>query len=121
MRLLRPSSEAEMIAVFLRTELPSERWQEDLRTLLRRASLPEHVITAPDLGNDIENLARLRLLTDARVRYIEYDYWDELSGGTRLAVDAARRIHAGVTPFGGPTTGCWRWRRQSPKASGCHH
>jgi len=36
----------------------------------------------------------------ARVRYIEYDYWDELSGGTRLAVDAATRIHAGVTPFG---------------------
>ena len=37
-----------------------------------------------------------------KVRYIEYDYWDELSGGTRLAVDAAARIRAGVTPFGVP-------------------
>jgi hypothetical protein len=135
MRLLRPSSEAEMIALFLRTELPSNRWQDDLRALLKRAGLPEHVITAPDLGDDVENRARLRLLTEHRgygtrtdyfpgfpddvcwqwmavtptelatVRYIEYDYWDELSGGTRLAVDAAARIHAGVTPFGVPNDG----------------
>lgn len=132
MRRLRPSSEAEMVALFLRTELRSHRWQDDLRALLKRAGLPEHVITTPDLGGDIENQARLRLLTEhrgygirteifegfpddvrwqwmaitpaelARVRYIEYDYWAELSGGTRLAVDAARRIRAGVTPFGVP-------------------
>src|SRR6266545_4373443 len=38
--------------------------------------------------------------TLARVRYIDYDYWVELSGGTRLAVDAAPRIRAGVAPFG---------------------
>ena len=49
-----------------------------------------------------------------RVRYIEYGYWDELSGGTRLAVDAAARIHAGVTPFGVPTAGCWPWRWRLP-------
>jgi hypothetical protein len=102
---------------------------------LKRAGLPEHVITAPDFGDATENQARLRLLTEhrgystrtdyfegfpddvrwqwmaitpaelARVRYIEYDYWDELSGGTRLAVDAARRIRAGVTPFGMPNDG----------------
>jgi hypothetical protein len=132
MRQLRPSSEAEMIALFLRTELPSDRWQDDLRALLSRAGLPERVITAPDLGDDAGNTARLRLLTEqrgygtrtelfdgfpdgvrwqwmtitpaelTRVRYIEYDYWDELSGGTRLAVDAAARIRAGVTPFGVP-------------------
>jgi hypothetical protein len=36
----------------------------------------------------------------ARVRYIDYDYWVALSGGTRLAVDAAPRIRAGVAPFG---------------------
>src|SRR5262245_20594438 len=132
MRRLRPSSEAQMIALFLGTELASGRWQDDLRTLLERAALPERVITAPDLGDDIDNQARLRLLTEhrgygtrtdyfpgfpddvcwqwiaitpaelARVRYIEYDYWEELSGGTRLAVDAATRIHAGVAPAGVP-------------------
>src|SRR5579884_3150850 len=26
-----------------------------------------------------------------RVRYIEYSYWNELSGGTRLPADASRR------------------------------
>ena len=36
----------------------------------------------------------------ARVRYIDYDYWVELSGGTRLAADAAPRIRAGAAPFG---------------------
>jgi len=38
----------------------------------------------------------------ATVRYTEYDYWNVLSGGTRLAADAATRIRAGVTPFGVP-------------------
>ena len=130
MRRLRPSSEAEMIALFLRTELASDRWRDALGELLGRGGLPERVITAPDLDDPAENRARRQLLTghrgyDARdgyfdgfpddvrwewmgitpaelaaVRYIEYDYWAELSGGTRLPVDAAARIRAGVTVFG---------------------
>jgi len=36
----------------------------------------------------------------AGVRYVDYDYWVELSGGSRLAADAAPRIRAGVAPFG---------------------
>jgi hypothetical protein len=135
MRLLRPGSEAEMVALFLRTELPSTRWQDDLRALLEHAGLPDRVVTAPDLGDDAENQARLRLLTEHRgygtrteifegfpsdvrwqwmaitpaefagVRYIDYDYWVELPGGTRLAVNAAARIRAGVAPFGVPNDG----------------
>src|SRR6516225_9488864 len=133
MRWLRPSSEAEMVALFLRTELPAARFRDTLRALLQRHGLPQSVITAPDLGDDAENQARLRLLTEHReygtrtglfegfpddvrwqwmaitpaelatVRYIDYDYWVELSGGTRLAVDAAPRIRAGVAPFGVPS------------------
>ena len=135
MRRLRPGSEAEMVALFLRTELSSARWQDDLRALLEHAGLPDRVVTAPDLGDDAENQARLRLLTEhrgygtsteifedfpddvrwqwvaitaaelAKVRYIDYDYWVELSGGTRLAVNAAARIRAGVAPFGVPNDG----------------
>jgi hypothetical protein len=66
MRRLRPSSEAEMVALFLRTELPSDRFGDQLRALLQLAGLPERVITAPDLGDDAENQARLRLLTQQR-------------------------------------------------------
>jgi hypothetical protein len=119
-----------MVALFLRTELPAARSRDSLRALLAGNGLPERVLTAPDLGDDAENQARLRLLTEhrgyctrtelfdgfpndvcwqwmaitpaelTRVRYIDYDYWVELSGGTRLAVDAGARIRAGVAPFG---------------------
>jgi len=133
MRRLRPSGEAEMVALFLCTELPAARSRDDLRALLERDGLPERVVTRPDLDDDAENQARLRLLTQhrgygtrtelfdgfpddvrwqwmaitpaelARVRFIDYDYWFELSGGTRLATDAAPRIRAGVAPFGAPS------------------
>jgi hypothetical protein len=130
MRRLRPSSEAEMIALFLRTELPAARFRDKLQALLAQAGLPERLITAPSLDDPAENQAREQLLTQHReygtrtglfegfphdvcwewmaitpaelatVRYIDYDYWVELSGGTRLAADAAPRIRAGVAPFG---------------------
>jgi hypothetical protein len=38
----------------------------------------------------------------ARVRYTEYSYWNELSGGSRLPVDAAVRIRAGIRVFDVP-------------------
>lgn len=37
-----------------------------------------------------------------RVRYFYYDYWNELAGGSRLAVDAAELIRAGHTAFDVP-------------------
>ncbi len=133
MRWLRAGSEAGMIALFLRTELFSDRYGPDLRALLERDRVPERIITSPDFGNDAENQLRLRLLTRHRgygtrteifedfpgdvgwqwmaitpaelstVRYIDYDYWIELSGGSRLAADAAPRIRAGAAPFGVPS------------------
>ena len=36
----------------------------------------------------------------ARVKYIDYSYWVELSGGSRLPADAAPRVRAGIAPFG---------------------
>jgi hypothetical protein len=122
-----------MVALFLRTELPAPRSRDSLRALLAQEGVPERVVTAPDLGDDGENQARLRLLTRHRgygtraglfngfpddvrwewmaispaelatVRFIDYDYWAELSGGTRLAADAAPRIRAGVAPFRVPS------------------
>jgi hypothetical protein len=130
MRRLRPSSEAEMIALFLRTEFPAARFREKLHELLAQADLPERLITAPNLDDLAENQAREQLLTQHReygtrkglfdgfphdvcwewiaitpaelatVRYVDYDYWVELSGGTRLATDAASCIRAGAAPFG---------------------
>ena len=36
----------------------------------------------------------------ARVCYIEYSYWSEISGGSRLAVDAAKAHQSGRTAVG---------------------
>ncbi len=38
----------------------------------------------------------------AKVRYMNYSYWVELSGGSRRPADAARRIMAGVRAFDVP-------------------
>jgi hypothetical protein len=43
----------------------------------------------------------------AALRYINDEYWIELSGGTRLAVDAATRIRHGIAAFGVGNGGFW--------------
>ena len=119
-----------MVALFLRTELGSVRHRARIRELLDGADLPERVLTAADLTSPSENARRRDLLSThrgyepraglfngfprdvrwdwvalqpeevLRVRYIEYDYWRELSGGSRLAADVPPRVHAGAAPFG---------------------
>lgn len=128
--MVRDSSDDEMIAVFLLGELTSERWGQGIRAALDAAGQTEALITAADLGDADQNRARMALLAAtrgygedrdvfenfpvrvrwvratltpgelARVRYIEYSYWNELSGGSRLATDAAQQIRQGITVFG---------------------
>lgn len=88
MRILGESSEAEMIACFLRGELTSLGQNRDVFDESFPAPADVHW-TRAEL-----NPAEL-----AHVRYIEYSYWNELSGGTRLPIDAARRIREGVRAF----------------------
>lgn len=119
-----------MIAVFLLGELTSERFGDGIRTVLDAASQTEALVTAADLGNADQNRTRRVLLAAtrgyrenrgvfenfplnvrwvrtiltpgelARVRYIDYSYWNELSNRTRLASDAAIQIRQGVKVFG---------------------
>jgi hypothetical protein len=135
MRVVRPSSEDEMVAVFLRGELGSDRFGGATRDALACVGVPASIVTAPRLSDPTENELRRRLLTETRaydtrdgvfggfpddvrwervvlareeladVRYIDWDYWLELSGGTRSPVDAARRVREGVAPFGIPSDG----------------
>ena len=131
MDVIAPSSEGEMIAIFLRAELDSAgRFAGAVADALRRHGADPRVITSPSLEHDEENGLRRRILDEARgysrreglfagfpgdvrwqrvaltraelaaVRYIDYDYWVELSGGSRLATDAALLVRAGVAPFG---------------------
>ena len=130
MRVVRDSSEDEMIALFLLGELTSERFGEGIWTALMAAGQTETLITAADLGDAVQNRARRAILATtrgygenrdvfenfpgrvrwvramlapgelARVRYIEYSYWNELSGGSRLPSDAAQQIRRGIKVFG---------------------
>ncbi len=130
MRVTGDINEDEMVACFLVSELTSRRFGPAIRRALVAAGESDHLLTAVDLTDPAANQARRHLLTAtrgyrenrdvfedfpprvrwiravltpdelARVRYIEYSYWNELSGGSRLPRDAAERIRAGVQVFG---------------------
>ncbi len=123
-------SEDEMVATFLRTEISSERFRHKIVRLLDRDAVSPVVIEHSDVMNPDENAYRSRLLGEFRgyrqnremfeqfpcqiawqrvamtpaeilqVKYIDYDYWNELSNGTRSPVEAAETIRAGRTIFG---------------------
>jgi len=129
-RRCRSATEDEMVALFLRTEITAVRFRADLLECLEQTGLPERILTEPDLSDAAENRARKELLARhrgygrnegffegfpanvrwewealtpeevARVKYIDYSYWLELSGGSRLPADAVPRIRAGIAPFG---------------------
>jgi hypothetical protein len=130
-----------MVAVFLRGELPSERWGPVIDRALSDAGADRRVVLEPDLGDPVENAIRRRVLAEHRaypvdglfggypddvrwawtaltpdellaVRYIDYSYWLELSGGTRLPTDAARRLREGVELFGVPSDGFFELARE---------
>jgi hypothetical protein len=107
------------VAVFPRGELDSDRFGGAIRQALARAEARDDVVTTPDLADTAENALGRRLLTETRayetrdgvfggfpdgvqwqrvvlareelvaVRYIDWDYWLELSGGSQSPVDAA--------------------------------
>jgi hypothetical protein len=128
MRIVRPASEAEVIAVFLRAELDSERWRDRLLELLRGDGAAVSVVATPNLHDERESAYRASLLDRHRgwlrreglfhgfpndvewtrvaltpdevvaIRYINWDWWLRVSGGTRRPLDTARRIRAGEVP-----------------------
>jgi hypothetical protein len=118
-----------MVATFLRAELASPRFEPIMLATLERDGRDRSVIEQPDLINAADTAYRAQILGEhrgygrdedvftsvppevrwcraqatkadlAQVRYIDYDYWTELSGGTRLAMDAADRIRQGIEAF----------------------
>ena len=119
-----------MVAVFLRGELGSERFAPGIREALDAAGVAEELITDPDLRHLEDNAVRRRVLDATRgyeqriglfdgfphdvrwsrvaltpaelgaVRYINWSYWLEISGGTRRPADAAGRIRTNLEAYG---------------------
>src|SRR6202012_5701933 len=109
-RVIRDSSADEMIALFLLGELNSERFGRGVRSALDAARQTAALITSADLDDADQNRARRTILATTRgygenrdvfenfpadvrwvrvllapselaaVRYIDYSYWNELSG-----------------------------------------
>jgi hypothetical protein len=131
-QILGTSSDDEMVATFLRGELSSERFGGDIRACLASCGQPERLLTCPDLSDAEANAARRSVLAAtrgygedrelfidfpaqvtwirailgageiARVRYMDYSYWYEISSGSRLPADAAARIQAGIRAWDVP-------------------
>jgi hypothetical protein len=129
MRKIRDASEAEMIAIFLQTELFSERFGEKLELHMQEEKIDRRIIERPDWYDASENALRKGLLgvhrgyeqnrdtfsgfpADVRwelarvsreelerVRYINWEYWLDLTDGTRMAIDGARNALAGKVVY----------------------
>jgi len=128
MRFVQHTPEEAMVAHFLLTELHSVRFGAAIRGLLEREHVDVQLIEHPDLNDPWENAKRAELLgafrgyrrnADVftglpedvqwwrafvswadleRIKYINDAYWIDFSGGSRLVIDAARRILAGAIP-----------------------
>jgi hypothetical protein len=125
MRVIEKITEAKMVATFLRAEITSLRFSPKILNILERDGVDRKVIDKPDINNAAENRYRAALLGQFRgynrneelfdsfpndvswfrawlnhhdlslLQYMNYSYWIELSGGSRLVADAAKRIRAG--------------------------
>jgi len=125
MRIIREITEAEMVAVFLRAEINSSRFSCDILRLLERDRVERQIIDNPNVSDEVENNYRANLLGEFRgykrneelfesfpndvrwyrvlldrndlskVKYMNYSYWIDLSGGSRLVADAVKRVIAG--------------------------
>lgn len=115
-----------MVAVFLQTEINSSRFSTSILGILKRGSFDRKVIDCPNLNDKTENAYRSELLGEYRgykrnkeifvdfpddiqwervflnrqnleqIKYIDWDYWLEISDNTRLASEAAKKVRLGM-------------------------
>lgn len=125
MQTIERIAEAEVVAVFLRAEIASRRFGESILRILARNGVDRKIVVEPNTNDATENECRAALLGEFRgyrrneeifqdfpadvrwhrvlldkqdllkIKYMNYSYWNDLSNGSRLAADAAKRIRAG--------------------------
>lgn len=134
MVFIREASEDEMILEFLKGEITSVRFGEDVKNALEKAGADESLVFGGDLSDRIQNELRRKVLGICRgypdreifenypqdvewslvrfdtedidkLRYIDYSYWNELSSGSSKPTDAALNVRKGVTVFNVPNDG----------------
>jgi hypothetical protein len=113
----------------LQTELSSVRFGQKLELHMQQEKIDPRIVQEPDWHNASENVLRRKLLgvyrgygqnrgyfTDfpahvrwervrlsreelEQVRYIDWEYWLDLTDGTRMAIDGARNALAGKVVY----------------------
>jgi hypothetical protein len=95
MRVLALATEDDMVLTFLRAEVDSPRFAGPLLLALGEQGLDRALVDRADRTDPEENAARRLTPAElADVRYIDWDYWLEVSGGTRRPRDAIARMRA---------------------------
>ena len=104
MRVVGPSSEREAAETFVRAELQSPRFRDEVLAGTRGWRIGG---LFGGLPTDLE-WQRVALTPDEvlDLRYIHWHWWQKISGATRSPVEAARRIRARLVPGDEPE----RWR-----------
>ena len=117
-----------MVAAFVRAELESPRFRDQVLALLAADGKDASLVVRPNVEDADENAYRDSLLDRYRgwtrrdglfngfphdvewfrapltpaellsILYIDWDWWSKISGGTRRPLDAARRIRSGEVP-----------------------
>jgi hypothetical protein len=134
MKKIKPSSEHEMVCEFLKMELGSKRFGDEIRTALSDHEIKSDIITNGNLLSEHENALRAKILNRTRgyrsegifenypptinwfwtvfneddlnkIFYIEYSYWNELSNYTGSPLEAAKTIQSGRTVYDVPNDG----------------
>ena len=129
MKILNNITENEMTLIFLKAQMGSFRFVREMKQIVEDCNADIKIINNPDLDNQNENEQRRKLLQSFRgsddeghlfddfpknvlwkkvlltkddlkkVKYLDYDYWNELSNGTRLVSDGALSIKKSVEIF----------------------
>jgi hypothetical protein len=129
MQILSKSSENEMVSLFLFEEINSERWKNKITEIMENNNIDKNIVLNPNLNDNNENKQRKSILKYfrgynnkkifenfpkkidwkwailnideiLRIKYIKYDYWEELSNGTRFAKDSVNNINNNIEIFG---------------------
>ena len=128
MKLIKNTNESEMILEFLKGELNSNRFNNDLNKVLNKLNIDCNIITNGNILNLEENKLRLKIMKEYRgfpdkelferfpkvidwkyvslseedldnIYYIDYDYWNLLSNNTSRPSEAVKVIKNGIEVY----------------------
>lgn len=126
MKVIGSSSKEQAVLEWLRAEMNSDRFSDDLHTALKELGCDDEIVIKARLDDEQDNLLRWRILKSYRawldrnfddydwkkielnkddvnnLKYIDYSYWNELSDNTRTVGRAAKNVSNGKTVFDVP-------------------